>query len=302
MIITGKGGISADLVAHSRWQGAEPVCTFVLVYPHIIHGQMMSHKTFSRNAASSRAVPSNRLLEQVIDKPYIPFALGINQSGMQPAGYWGPEDNEYHQGLEIIEEMRQNAIKCVKSLTALGVHKEDANRYIEPFVMMYTVYTMTEPYLNNFFNLRLDHDEKGHPIAQLAIKELARLMDQAIIHSAPRELRDGEWHMPFVDWFRDGGEGRQVFMDENGSVIPLDLARKISVSMAAQSSFRRSDASVEKAVSIDQKLNMPDIVHGSPFEHVAQAKSPEPGQESNLVGWTQYRKLIPNEFNPKWRN
>ena len=84
-------------------------------------------------------------------------------------------------------------------------------------------------------------------------------------------------------------------------MINLGTAQSISVSACAQVSFRKNDLSVEKARRIYDRLIMSDIVHASPFEHVAQAKQPDKGEHSNLIGWTQYRKTIPNEFNGKWR-
>lgn len=294
MIVYGKGGISAELVAHSRWEGAEPVCTLRLVYPRFIHGEVMTHRMFSRNAASSRAIPISAMIERVKNSPAMPIHWGKNRSGMQADGEVTAEQQSEAQKVWFRASM--DAVSDAQVLDSLGVHKQVVNRLLEPFMFMHVIVTATRPGLNNFFNLRLHSD------AQPEIYELARLMDQAIIHSTPRELRDGEWHMPFVDWFRDGGEGRQVFMDESGAVIPLETARMVSVSACAQVSYRKNDLSVEKARRIYDRLIMADVVHASPFEHVAQAKSPTPGQESNLVGWTQYRKMIPNEFNPKWRN
>lgn len=291
-VIYGKGGITAEMTAHSRWEGAEPVCTLRLVYPRFIHGEVMTHRMFSRNAASSRAIPISAMIEQVANNSAMPIHWGKNKSGMQADG----EIERVKEAQSWWYKAAHDAVVNAKALSELGAHKQVVNRLLEPFMFMHVIVTATRPGLNNFFNLRLHSD------AQPEIYELARLMDHAVMYSTPRELRSGEWHTPFVDWFRDGGEGRQVFMDEHGGVIPLDTARMVSVSACAQVSYRKNDLSVEKARRIYDRLIMSDVVHASPFEHVAQAKKPEPGQKSNLTGWTQYRKLIPNEFNGKWRN
>ena len=56
MIAQGKGGIYAKMVAHSI-ANAIPIMTMELQYPRFIHSEFMTHRMFSRNASSSRAIP-----------------------------------------------------------------------------------------------------------------------------------------------------------------------------------------------------------------------------------------------------
>ena len=43
--------------------------TFELTYPRYIHSEFMTHRVFSRNASSSRAIPVKRMIEQVRNNP-----------------------------------------------------------------------------------------------------------------------------------------------------------------------------------------------------------------------------------------
>ena len=44
---------------------------------------MMTHRVFSRNASSSRAIPVDRLIQDVMDDPAMPINWGSNKPGMQ---------------------------------------------------------------------------------------------------------------------------------------------------------------------------------------------------------------------------
>lgn len=291
MTYYGEGNITAELIKHSTWEKGQDLYTFRLVYPRFIHGEVMTHRVFSRNAASSRAIPINAMMAEIKKNPAHPIHWGENQRGMQA----DKQVNADKRKIALTHWLFafQSALYHAESLRDLGVHKQVVNRLLEPFMFMTTIVTTTHGGLNNFFNLRLHKD------AQPEIYELARLMDYAVMHSTPDKLECFEWHAPFVDSFRDG-EGSQVFIDENGSVITFKQAIHIAVSACAQVSFRKNDLSLEKAERIYKMLVGADVVHASPFEHVAFAMEPTNKHRSNLIGWTQYRKLIDNEYNDKW--
>ena len=78
----GKGGIEAKVVAHSEYAGTE-IHTLELKYPRFIHAEFMTHRVFSRNASSSRAIPTDKLLKQIAEYPAMPIHWGKNQPGMQ---------------------------------------------------------------------------------------------------------------------------------------------------------------------------------------------------------------------------
>src|ERR1700693_1578480 len=75
--------VSAKIVADSVGQAGQRITTMQLRYPKFIHGEFMTHRVFSRNASSSRAIPVERLIQDVIDDPAMPVFWGKNQKGMQ---------------------------------------------------------------------------------------------------------------------------------------------------------------------------------------------------------------------------
>ena len=84
------------------------------------------------------------------------------------------------------EEMSYRA----KVLHDLGLHKQIVNRLLEPWQIMKVVVTATE--WDNFFSLRISE------YAQPEIKVLAETMKEVIDQSIPRQLVDGEWHLPYI--------------------------------------------------------------------------------------------------------
>ena len=75
--------IFAKVLARSVGQDAPPLTSFQLRYPLQIHAELLTHRMFSRNARSSRAVPTARMIEEVKSAPFIPRYWGANQKGMQ---------------------------------------------------------------------------------------------------------------------------------------------------------------------------------------------------------------------------
>jgi len=57
--------------------------TVQLRYWRGIHAEFMTHRVFSRNASSSRAIPVSTFLKQVWNDPATPVHWGANQQGMK---------------------------------------------------------------------------------------------------------------------------------------------------------------------------------------------------------------------------
>ena len=310
-VVKGKGCIVARVVAYSTTKGGKEIVTFELEYPRFIHGEFMTHRLFSRNAMSSRAVPIEKMIEQVHTNPAIPIHWGKNQSGMQAKeelDMFGKSDAE-HKWRWAAEEAADKAMM----LNKIGAHKQIVNRILEPYQVMKTVTTTTE--IDNFFYLRCHED------AQPEIKELADCMKQAMEECEPELLKDGEWHTPYVNHGR-GGSGNLVYNIEHPSgmdyeVLDVEDALKVSASCCAQVSFRSCDDSVDKAKRIYDRLVESKPVHASPFEHQAtpiecphHPRFPDGSMDygiqegithvdlsgyawsGNFKGWVQYRQLI----------
>lgn len=326
-------GYEVELVADSvSTRGSNRISTFVLTYPRFIHAELMTHRLFSRNAMSSRAIPVNKMIELIQNRPAMPVHWGKNQPGMQAneehdesvnidlSWLMNAVDSESNEPVnfsyslskkEAWKEAMQFAVSVAKGFSDAGYHKQIVNRILEPFQFMRTVVTATE--FDNWYWLR-DHSD-----AQPEIKLLAEMMLTLHNQSSPRALHHTEWHTPFYGqgyWSCHYTDDNGVDYDRYG--ITLEDALKISASCAAQASFRKADESIEKAISIYQKLVEMRPVHASPFEHQAKpienplyteaAEEWEDGVthcdrlcnlwSGNFKGWIQNRQLIPE--NASW--
>jgi thymidylate synthase ThyX len=259
--------------------------TMELTYPRFIHAEFMTHRLFSRNAASSRAIPITKMLKMVHDLPAMPVSWGKNQKGMSAEADLKPEDAI--KAGHIWLNARNFAITFVNDLNELGLHKQIANRIIEPWQNITVICSAT--HWSNFFRLR-DHKD-----AQPEIQALARAMKRAQDESTPVER---EWHIPYIQ------------PDEMG--MDIEVLCKIGTARCARVSYLTHDGKrdINKDLELHQRLlNGSDHGHWSPFEHVAKAhdkKGPvynwvrEQYEEDwlwcgNFQGWTQYRKLHSGE-------
>lgn len=259
-VLNRESNIKATVICDSVNKQGVRITTIEAEYPRFIHSELMTHRMFSRNASSSRAVPLLKAIEQIESNMAMPLYWGANQSGMVAGGeleFTGPAKE--HWKLAFDSAKRRAAL-----LNDWHLHKQHAARLIEPFQMIKVLITATE--WDNFFNLRI------HPDAQPEICQLAYKIYLAMQDSKPVFLNAGEWHLPYVNivW---NGKGEIAYFDEDFNVISLEQAIRISASCSAQTSYRKHDTSIEKANDIFEKLVKADVVHSSPFEHLATPAS-----------------------------
>lgn len=282
--------ITAKVIQDSVSTSGARVTTLELEYPRFIHSEFMTHRVFSRNAASSRAIPVKKMIAQVRSNPAMPVHWGANRAGMQA----GEEIINPDAGKFEWRRAANHACIAAERMLALGLHKQVANRILEPFQMMKTVVTATD--WDNFFELRTHGD------AQPEIQELANTMKKAMDESNPMKLYYGEWHVPYVDRGTDY-QGNLCYMVnstylEDGIMQPTVIslteeeALMVSASCCAQVSYRLLDDSLDKAQMIFDKLINSEPMHASPFEHQAKASPMASLHPSNLKGFIQYRKLL----------
>ena len=255
-----KVDFTAEIVADSVFPGRPRLTTFVLVYPRIIHAEVMSHRVFSRNGASSRAIPV-RL--NVAKAPYVPPAafLRENKAGMQGGELLSPEKAQRAQ--EIWLEMHAACEKGVRELGELGLHKQHANRPLEWSQWMSLIVTSTD--WANFFEQRI------HPDAQPEMQALALLMHDALQEREPRELEPGEWHLPFFDCYP-----------------PRPEVMIASTESCARVSYDKHFVESAQHGKTFAKLAKSRPVHATPFEHLAKPCECS-SHKGNLDGWDQLR-------------
>ena len=299
--ISGKNGIEAKVVQDSISPDNKRILTFELTYMRYIHAEFLTHRMLSRNAASSRAIPVEKMHEFIRTSPATPVVWQKNQPGMQSSIDLVGEELEIAQREWRIAT--NLAVDSSQALLKAGLHKQWANRVTEPFQMMKVVVTATE--WSNFFWLR------NHADAQPEIHELARVMFDAMTESVPNPIGFNEWHVPYVKRERRYLNGDLIYLDNEGTPITAEDARIVSASCCAQVSFRKSDDSLEKARSIYARLVESSPVHASPVEHQAMPiESPNQplskwfqkgvthfdkkhdAWSGNFKGWVQFRQLI----------
>ncbi|WYV99751.1 thymidylate synthase [Pseudomonas phage vB_PpuM-Roomu-2] len=292
--------ITAKVIAYSRCKRTgRKIATFEFEYPRFIHGELMTHRLFSRNAASSRAIPIKKMIEQVKNNPAFPIHWGKNQAGMQANEELNPVLRKV--AIYLWKNAAKLAAGAAEGMDRIGLHKQVVNRVLEPFQIMKTVVTST--CWENWNWLRFHKD------AQPEIRELARVAIEALeAYGNPRDLEPGQWHVPY--W------NSGYWTDKCG--VSLEEALMVSASCCAQVSFRLLNDGLEKAKEIYGKLVESEPVHASPFEHQAtpmyepefycgdcqQQPEWEDGVthadrqgrfwSGNLLGFVQHRQLIPN--------
>lgn len=284
---------TAAVIADSIAQGVR-LTTLEVTFPRYILAEFNTHRVFSRNSASSRAIPVKTRLKQVRENPFVP-EFTKNKSGMQADALLAESDarnaGAYWVGASGM------AAEFAESLAAIDVHKQQANRLLEPFVWHTVVVTATD--WDNFFALRL------HPDAAPEIQKTAQTMKAAMDASTPKKLEVGEWHVPYVE-HSEMGYGHHD--DSDIRIVAISVARCAAVSYERQ----RAEKSIEEYVARHDALKTSG--HWSPFEHQARVATPEeilkkayhvwdeergrhlPVSIGNLrVPWLQYRKDFPGE-------
>lgn len=245
--------------------------TLALMYPRLIHSEFMTHRVFSRNASSSRAIPVKKMLELIRHKPAMPVQWGSNQPGMQAGAELEGDDRT--KAIETWMAAAASACEWAEKMLELNVHKQIVNRITEPFAHIQVLVTATE--WSNFFTLR-DHKD-----AQPEIRALAIEMKKAMESSVSTVLQPGEWHLPFV---------HEEELDQH----PLDVLQKISTARCARVSYLNFDGtspSIEKDMDLYDKLITSRPIHASPCEHQATPLV-EKDWSGNFQGWLQYRKIV----------
>ncbi len=307
---------ACTVLADSVSPAGDRITTFEVTFPRLVLAEFNTHRVFSRNSASSRAIPVATQLRRVLEDPYVPAEFGTNQPGMQagpsltgePAararGEWlaardaavahvigliaepgtvrpGAPTSEL---LELVEQLRARISARDVPDTWLNVHKQLANRLLEPFMWHTLIVTSTE--WDNFFHLR------AHPDAQPEIQEIAARMLAAYEASVPRAVAEGEWHLPLVG--EHGGDPAADADLSDGDLL------KVAVGRCARVSYLTHGGTRDPSADITLHDRLLESAHLSPFEHPArpmtEAELAESAWSGNFRGWHPYRKDIPHEW------
>lgn len=265
--------IDAQIIADSVSSSGVRLTTMKLTFHRYILAELNTHRMLSKNASSSRAIPTSKMIEMAIKNPAIPYPFTKNQKGMQSSEYI----EEQEEAIKVWLSARDSAVEMVKKMQLLDVHKQQVNRLLEPYLWSTVIVTATE--WNNFFSLRY------HSMAQPEMCELAKKMWEVYSNNEPKKLQDGEWHLPFI-------------ANEELNEHSVQDLLKISTARCARVSYLNHEGkkpTKEEDLALHHRLVGSSPIHASPAEHQAMATSDPNVKSGNLTGWIQYRKTLKDE-------
>ena len=142
--------IKAEVIADSKNEFGDRVTTMLVTMPRRILAEFNTHRMFSRNSASSRAIPFEKMVESVKTNPFIPMAWMRNHKGMQGTEYLSKRDVEGCRSAYLVA--RDMAVRQAEHMFERGLTKQECNRLLEPYMWHTCIVTSTE--WENFFALR----------------------------------------------------------------------------------------------------------------------------------------------------
>lgn len=281
--------------------GGQRVITIEVTFPRFILAEVNTHRMLSRNSASSRAIPTEKLIANVKANPFVPMTFNKRVKGMGVGDELSSDDAQASR--EAWLWLRDQAVKGAEVLLDLDVDKSRANRVLEPFMEHTAIITSTE--WDNFFALRY------HKNAQPEFNLVARVMLKEMLESEPRELDPGEWSMPMVTKEEivdtaynnpDTDFGDTEFLSELSNDYSDFIWPMISASRCARVSYDTHENFETVAKSMERAKTLVTNGHLSPLEHVVKAPTPSEFLDierfsGNLPGFVQLRKLVPYDWN-----
>jgi len=283
---------NATVLARSVSPDGYEICTFEATYPRIVHSELMTHRDFSRNSASTRAIPLSNQLKNLLENPFIPEKFGINQPGMQAYNHLA--GLKHDRAVELWLRGRDRAVTTVIELilgTELAeqiLHYKSDREFVPAKVLlekfdqiMAEVPKSTDEIDYDTTNVLNVHKQlagrgleaymwhtvvitstefanfyalRDHPEAQGEIATIARLMRKAHSAATPRVLNYGDWHTPYVQ------------PDEFEDVFD---AIRASAARAAAASYNRQHAKKSPEEEFARYDSLRTGGHMSPLEHQA---------------------------------
>lgn len=253
----------AHVIADSIHQGVRLTTMEVKLHRFVL-AELNTHRMFSRNSASSRAIPIAKNLDRFNTDPAYPVVWGSEMPGMQS----GPEltGDQLDKAVKLWDELRMlngDAIQAYLEETEddeLRLHKSLLNRWLEAGLYQTCIISSTE--WENFFNQRSRHRTE---LAQPELGLAADLMLAALEQSEPTELERFDWHLPYIreeDW---------TWAETFGETGAIQALLELSVARCARVSYLTHDGVRDPLVDRElfKKLISARPMHASPLEHVA---------------------------------
>lgn len=220
-----------EVLADSLSPDGHRLTTMKITFPRFILAEFNTHRMFSRNSASSRAIPFKKMVKMVEENCFVPLAFQKDHKGMQGSEYIEDDRSCRSQWYGA----RDEAVHAATELNRLGVTKQLCNRLLEPFMWHTVIVTSGIEGFQNFFDLRCPNYGAGYKSwkefiafkekaestinfkdmtflekqsfntsqAEIHIQAIAELMYDAYWDekNPPKRLKHNEWHIPFGDQF-----------------------------------------------------------------------------------------------------
>lgn len=275
----------AEIIADSVNPTGSRLTTFVITFPRIVLAEFNTHRVFSRNSASSRAIPFGRMLDQVDQNPFIPLRFLKDHKGMQGSEYYPFEEDVDDNSVtheDCVKEWicsRDTIMGEARKLNlGMGITKQLCNRLLEPFLWHTVIVSATE--WQNFFALR------AHDAAEIHIQKIAYMMLDAYNAQTPKQVDFGEWHIPFGDLI---DTERDDFKEEAAKVwagnAEIETKLKIATARCARVSYLNFEGKDDYKADVALFDRLAEMGHWSPFEHCAMF----------------YPQSLVSNFGPTWK-
>jgi hypothetical protein len=271
--------MTVDIIAKTWFAKGVTLVTASCKYPEIIHPEVLTHRDFSRNSASMRAMPADFVLNMAQADPFVPKYWSKNQKGMQ--------EGEAHREPAWCEMAwlagLDAAIQTSRDLSRLGLHKSIVNRPLQPYLHKQTLITCRVERLGNFYAQRCHSDAEPH------MREFAEEF-RAAVDEAP--ALEEWWHLPFVTpeekkW-HEPVECAKVSATRSRRVSYCGLPSVVDGELVYPKEPPPWDVDLASA----EQMISAEVPHWSPFEHQA-TYAPDFSIRSNLGdGIEQFRHFL----------
>ena len=287
--------VEARVVADSVSKpGDQRLTTFEVNIHRFVLAEFNTHRVFSRNSASSRAIPVPKRMQEFRDNPAFSLTLPAEQPGMQ--GGAELEGDARVAAIGFLEDLHMSVYHRIAHYMenhedpTTRLHKSVLARYMEPWLWHRVIVTATD--WDGFFAQRVSE------LAQPEIHHPADLMQREYRKSTPTQIGEGGWHLPYVQ------------EEERDEFDIIDLV-KLSTARCARVSYLTHDGEYDpgKDVKLWDRLVSADPAHASPLEHPARAdymnlrtarwemldgtsKTKDLPNVGNFTGWMQARHLV----------
>lgn len=243
----------AQVIADSVSSSGVRVTTMEVTFHRFILAEVNTHRVLSRNSASSRAIPLEKMLARAVGTPALPLQWPREQPGM--SGGDELEGTALEDAMHLLAKIRNYTTRVLSEYIvdhpdkSTRLHKSILNRPLEWFMWHTAILTSTE-----WGNLLKQRD---HPDAQPEFRALAQLIRKALEESTPVRTGPYGFHIPYYDPERD-------------VELSLEDRLKVSVARCARVSYLTHDGERDTAEDIrmhDETLWAKG--HWSPMEHQA---------------------------------